>query len=240
MAGTNVPVVWVTGATRGIGLAVAAAFAVIGARVALSGRERIQLARNAEEVKKKGGEAVSFVCDVRSEKSVARAHAKIRDRLGVVDVLVNNAGVSYFTPFAGTTIEQFDHVIDTNLRGVFLCTQEVLPSMLEQSRGHIFNIVSVAATTTFLNSSVYAASKAGLLAMSRGLRAEVRKKGIRVIDVLPGAVETEMWSDGARNKFGEKMMRSDDVGSVLVSLYRQPKGLTTDEIVLRPIEGDLG
>jgi NADP-dependent 3-hydroxy acid dehydrogenase YdfG len=240
MTSTDVPVVWVTGASRGIGLAVATAFASIGARVALSGRDRARLLQNAKALRAQGEEAIGLTCDVRSEKSVARAYRRICDQLGSVDVLVNNAGVTYFTSFAATTIDQFDHLLETNLRGAFLCTQQVLPAMLARGRGHIFNVASVAATTTFLNSSVYAASKAGLLAMSRGLRAEVRMKGIRVIDVLPGAVETDIWSGGVKSKFGDKMMRPDDVGDVLVSLYCQPERLTTDEITIRPVEGDLG
>jgi 3-oxoacyl-[acyl-carrier protein] reductase len=240
MADNDVPIVWVTGASRGIGLAIAAAFVSIGAHVALTGRDRSRLIENAKALQLYGGEAIALRCDVRSERSVARAHERICTQLGPVDVLVNNAGVTCFTSFAATTSDQFDHLLETNLRGPFLCVQQVLPGMLARKRGHIFNVVSVAATTVFLNSSVYAASKAGLLAMSRGLRAEVRKKGIRVVDVLPGAVETGIWSERARSKFGDRMMRPEDVGDVLVSLYCQPERLTTDEITIRPVEGDLG
>ena len=233
------PVVWVSGGSRGIGAAVALAFARIGAAVAVSGRQAPQLKRVVEQIVQEGGAAYSVVCDVRSESSVAKAHAKICDTLGVVDVLVNNAGVTYFTSFESTTSGQFDNVIATNLRGTFLCTQQVLPGMLAKRRGHIINIVSVAATTPFQDSSAYAASKAGVLAMSRGLRIEVRKRGVRVVDILPGAVDTDIWPEGARKKHGEKMMKPEDVADAIVSVYCQPEGITTDEIVLRPPDGDL-
>jgi short-subunit dehydrogenase len=158
---------------------------------------------------------------------------------GSIDVLVNNAAVTYFKPFAQTTTREFDLLMATNLRGVFLCVKSVLPGMVKRKKGTIVNIVSVSATTTFLNSSAYSASKAGVLALSRCLRAEVRKKGIRVIDVLPGAVETEMWDRKARKKYGRRMMQPADVAGVVVSLFRQPGRVLTEEIVIRPLEGDL-
>ncbi len=234
-----VPVVWITGATKGIGLAIANAFAIIGCKVIVSGRNKTQLEINAGRIIDQGGFALPIACDVTSETSIRGAYANINKKIGDVDVLVNNAGVTVFETFDKTSIKEFDSVIATNLRGYFLCTKIVLSSMLKRKKGHIINIHSVAARDVFYNSSVYAAAKAGALAMSRCLRHEVRKKGVRVVDVLPGATETDMWNKSVRKKYHQKMLQPEDVADAVVSLYCQPQRLTTDEIVLRPVEGDL-
>ncbi len=239
MSHNDVPVVWITGASRGIGAAIARAFAETGARVVLTGRNVNALRKNAAMINQSGGQASWLRCDVSSEKNVSHTAQKIAKRLGKIDVLVNNAGVTYFKPFLTTTARNFDRVFTINLRGAFLCIKAVLPAMVKRKEGFIINIGSVSATTTFKNSSVYASSKAGLLAMSRGLRIEVRKLGIRVIDILPGAVETEMWDKRERKKYGRKMMQPEDVAEVVISVYRQPRRVMTEEIIVRPIEGDI-
>jgi 3-oxoacyl-[acyl-carrier protein] reductase len=231
--------IWITGAGRGIGAAAAKSFASTGAHVIVSGRNQETLDRTAEDIRASGGRADAVTMDAANAESVRTAYETIASTFGTVDVLVNNAGVSTFKKFEQTLLEEFDAIIGTNLRGYFLCTQAVLPSMLEAGKGCIINIHSVAAVETFTNSSVYAASKAGSLAMMRGLRAEVRKRGVRIVDVLPGAVETEMWSQSNRTKHGSKMMQPDDIAEILISLYRQPERATTDEIIVRPREGDL-
>jgi NADP-dependent 3-hydroxy acid dehydrogenase YdfG len=233
------PVVWVTGASKGIGAAISVAFAAIGAHVVAAGRNRKALARVCASIRKNGGEADVKICDVTSEASVSKTHASIVRTIGAVDVLVNNAGVTYFVPFEKTTARQLDHVLETNLRGVFLCTKAVVRRMARKKSGHIFNIISVAATKTFYDSSAYASSKAGVVALMNGLRAEVRNKGVKIINVLPGAVETEMWSKQERKKYGKKMMQPEDIADVVVSLYCQPSRVVTEEIVIRPVEGDL-
>ena len=230
---------WVTGASRGIGAAIAASFAAAGAQVILTGRNLDALRRNARAIEKSGRRASFLRCDVESEQSVFSTQRKILGEFGRIDVLVNNAGVTYFKSFAASTIREYDHVMRTNIRGGFLCAKSVLPGMLRRKSGTIINIISVSATTTFKDSSVYSASKAGMLALSRCLRAEVRNKGVRIIDVLPGAVETSMWEKRERKKYGKKMMQPSDVAEIVVSVVQQPQRVLTEEIVIRPIKGDL-
>jgi sepiapterin reductase len=239
MPSEKIPVIWVTGASRGIGAAIARAFAAISAHVVLSGRNVKELDRNTRKIRLLGQKASFLKCDVTSEASVRRAYKSIVKQYHVVDVLVNNAGITCFKSFENTTTADFDSILATNLRGAFLCTKSVLPAMVKRRDGVIINIVSVAATTTFENSSAYAAAKAGMLAMSRGLRSEVRKKGVRVMDILSGAVETEMWSNADQKKYHEKMMQPEDVADVVVSAFRQPQRVLVEEIVIRPSEGDL-
>jgi NADP-dependent 3-hydroxy acid dehydrogenase YdfG len=231
--------IWITGAGSGIGAAAAKAFARSGAHVIVSGRTEERLAATVEAVRAEGGRADAVCVDATDAESVRAAHESVASKYGRVGVLVNNAGVTVFKKFEHTSLEEFDAIIRTNLRGYFLCTQAVLPSMLAAGQGMIISIHSVTAVDTFTHSSVYAASKAGTLAMMRSLRAEVRKRGVRVVDVLPGAVETAMWSEANREKHGPEMMQPEDIAEILVSLRRQPERATTDEIIVRPIGGDL-
>ncbi|HTX18390.1 MAG TPA: SDR family oxidoreductase [Bacteroidota bacterium] len=233
------PVVWVTGASRGIGSSIGEAFASVGSHVALSARSAAPLDRVAKKIAAADGIAIPVPCDVRSPGSISRAHKIILSKLGAVDVLVNNAAITYFKRFDRTSLKDFDLLLGTNLRGPFLCTQAVLPAMLKRKRGTIINIISVSATTTFRDSSVYSASKAGLLAMTRCLRAEVREDGVRVIDVIPGAVDTAMWPDRVRKRHGVRMMRPAEVAEAVLSAYSLPDSILAEELVLRPKLGDL-
>jgi short-subunit dehydrogenase len=164
---------------------------------------------------------------------------RISLKLGAVDILVNNAGLGIFAPFNELSIDDVDAMLNVNLRGAFLCTQAVLSSMIERSEGVIVNINSVSALKTFKNCSMYAASKAGLLAMSRSLREEVREHGIKVIDLMIGATETDIWSVEARNEFSPRMMQPDDIAESLLATLRLSPRMMPEELVLRPQQGDL-
>jgi len=174
-----------------------------------------------------------------SERSIIGTAKRIREKYGRIDCLINNAGVTSFKPFTELKSTDFDNIINTNLRGSFLAIKYVLPSMIKNKRGHIINILSVAATTVFTNSSLYAASKAGLLAMSDGLRKEVRHLNIKVSNVLPGATETAMWDNKTRQKHSNKMMTANEVAQIVLQIFEQPKKIMIEDITIRPIKGDL-
>ena len=233
------PVVWITGASRGIGYELAKEFAAAGAEVIATSRRRNQLARLVGEIRKRGGTASFFVCDVSSKRSVASTAKRILARFGRVDVLLNNAGVTFFKSLRGTTQAEFDELIAVNLRGTFLCTKAVIESMVRRRSGHIINIISVTAKKTFTKSGAYAASKAGVLALTNVLREEVRPNNVKVTAVFPGATETEMWPAGVREKHRHRMMKAEDVAKVIVTMVNAPERAHIEEVVFRPQLGDL-
>lgn len=231
--------IWVTGASRGIGQAIARCLAP-NHNVSISARDTARLAEVITHAPS-GSSMIAHACDVRRAESVREAHEVFVEQFGPVDVLINNAGIAVFKPMAELTIEEFDEQLDVNLRGTFLCTKVVLPAMLARERGQIVNINSIAATTAYQGSTAYGASKSGALAMSRSLRNEVRDAGIKVHDVLVGATATDIWPDAARDEFGHRMMRPDDVGAVVADLvadFFHPR-THIEEMVLRPQRGDL-
>ncbi len=233
------PVVWVTGAGRGIGKEIAKSFAQIGSKVVLTSRSEGELVKVQKEIIDYGGEAHVFKCDVSNEKEVKAAHRKIFKKLGTVQILINNAGKTSFNKFESTPLKEFDTIIDVNLRGPFLCISEVLPGMISQRGGWIFNIGSVVAVKTFQKSAAYTAAKTGLIAMSNVLREEVRKYNIKVVNVLPGATATTIWSKADLRKYSQRMMDPQTVAEAVVSIYRQGKRAVVEQVVIRSILGDL-
>ncbi|MBU3741064.1 MAG: SDR family oxidoreductase [Candidatus Kapabacteria bacterium] len=231
--------VWITGAGRGIGHAVAQALAADHV-LSISGRDTARLAEVVAHAPS-GASITAHACDVRSEASVREAHDVFVASNGPVDVLINNAGIGTFRPLFDLTVDEFDEQIAVNLRGVFLCIKAVLPSMLERQRGQIVTVNSIAAVTAYTSSTAYGASKSGALALTRSLRNEVRDAGIKVHDLLVGATATDIWPDTARDEFGHRMMRPDDVAAVvkdLVADFFHPR-THIEELILRPQRGDL-
>ncbi len=233
------PVVWVTGASRGIGREVAKQFAMIGCRVCVSARSAGELASLVKEIISKGGSAYAFPCDIVRPASVSRTAARIVARVGSVEVLVNNAGVTVFKSFLATTPAEFEHIIATNLLGQISAITSVLPPMIRKREGWIINILSTAARYTFEGAAAYTAAKAGLHGLSRVLREEMRPHGIKVTDVLPGPTVTPMWSAAARKKYAHRMMTAKSVAEAVLALYTLPVDAVPEELLLRPQLGDI-
>jgi NADP-dependent 3-hydroxy acid dehydrogenase YdfG len=232
-------VIWITGASTGIGKEICNEFSKAGHIVVATARRKSRLVSLVSEIKFAGREASAFVCNVASERSVQLTAKRIREKYGRVDCLVNNAGVTIFKSFVDTKVYDFDYVMEINLRGSFLCLKSVLPQMIKNKRGHIINILSVAANTVFENSSVYSASKAGLLALTNCIRKEVKRYNIKVSNVLPGNVETAMWDSKTRQRCKNRMLSPADVAKVVYEVYNQPKKVLIEDIYIRPIKGDL-
>lgn len=232
-------VIWVTGASTGIGKEIANEFSKAGHIVVVTARRKSRLVRVVSEIKFAEREASAFVCNVMSERSIQITAKRIREKYGRIDALINNAGFTVFKSFLETKTFDYDNVIDTNLRGSFLCMKFVIPQMIKNKNGHIINILSVAANTVFENSSVYAASKAGLLAMSNCVREEVRRYNIKITNVLPGAVETAMWDSKSRQRYKSRMMTPTDIAKIVLDIYKQPRKVMIEDIIIRPVKGDI-
>lgn len=182
-------VAFVTGGTRGIGYAIASMLAASGARVAISGRDA---GRAAEAANRLGGEALGVGCDVSDEAQVEAAVSEIESKLGGVDVLVNNAGVTRDNILLRLDGAAWDEVLDTNLKGAFHTTRSVIKGMMKRRSGRIINISSIVGLTGNKGQANYAASKAGLIGFTKAVAREYASRGITVNCVAPGYIETDM------------------------------------------------
>ncbi len=195
----DAPTAVVTGGGRGIGRACAFRLAQGGYRVAVLARSLTEVDEVAGIIHAGGGTALSAVCDVTDPDSVDRALEAVTRRLGPVDVLVNNAGQARSVPFHRMTLKDFRAMVDVNLTGTFICTQAVLPAMLERKAGRIINVASTAGITGFRYVAHYVAAKHGVVGLTRALALEVAPKGITVNAVCPGWVDTDLLADTVNN-----------------------------------------
>lgn len=233
------PVVLITGASQGIGVAIAEVFAreVPGVRLALVARNARNLAAVARRCARAGATAEAFPCDVSAEAPVSALAAAVRARFGRVDVLINNAGVFAGAPFAETAVADFDRLIAANLRSAFLVTRAFLPPMLRRGRGDVFFMSSIAGLDAYPNGAAYCAAKFGVTGLARVLRAETKGKGVRVCCIHPGATWSPSWAaSGVRRG---RLMPAADVARAFLEVYRMSRRTVVEEIVLRPEPGDV-
>ena len=232
-------VVWVTGASTGIGFETAKAFSKAGDIVIATARRKSRLVTLVNEIRFAGREAYAFVCNIQSERSIVSTKKKILERCGTIDVIINNAGITVFRSFLDTKSYEFDELMSTNLRGGFLMTKAVLPVFIKKKKGQIINILSVAAHSRFTDSAIYSASKAAMMSMFNVLREEVRKFNIKITNIYPGPVDTAMWDPRARTKFRNRMMTPKDIADIVVNASIQPKKVVIEDIIIKPIKGDI-
>ncbi len=183
----------ITGGGRGIGKAVALAYAREGAKLAICARTESEIEKSAEEIRALGSECVGLVCDVSVEDSVERMVKNLENHFGRVDVLVNNAGVmTRPVSLAQLEVKKWDYTLAVNLRGNFLVTRVILPLMFRQKTGSIINISSTIGRGAYANFAAYAVSKWGIEGLTQTLAAEVKSHGVRVNTVDPGYVATKL------------------------------------------------
>jgi NAD(P)-dependent dehydrogenase (short-subunit alcohol dehydrogenase family) len=224
-------VAFVTGGSRGIGLATAKVLAASGAAVAITGTDQ---ARIDSAVASLGRDVLGIRADVRQYAEVEGALARVVSTFGGVDVIVNNAGVGVFRPVSEMAVEEWHQIIDTNLSGVFYCCHAALPHLKARGGGWIINISSLASKNAFVNGAAYCASKSALNAFSEALMQEVRYDGIRVAYVLPGSVNTGF--GGLSNTKSEWALMPDDVAEVIVDLIAHPARSLPSRVEIRPAQ----
>ncbi len=213
-------VVLVTGAGRGIGRAVALAFAREGAKVALVGRTKKNLVDVGTELRKLDAPTAVLPGDVSDEGVVSRVVAAAEQQLGPVDVLVNNAGIFVAVPVEKMDALVFDRVIAVNLRGPFLMSRAVLPGMKSRRRGHIVNVASTAGRRGFAGGGAYCASKFGLSGLSEAMMYEARTSDVRVSVVYPSTVATDLVKKAGMTFDAKKAIQPEDVAAGIVALVK--------------------
>jgi len=229
----------VTGAGRGIGRAVALAFAREGAAVALAARTASELEAVADQIRRASGRALAVPTDVIREESVAALVEKVLAEFKRVDILVTAAGVAACAPLVDTKPEDWDRMMAVNVRGVFLACRAVLPAMMKERRGTIINIVSVAAKRAIPGGAAYAASKHAVLGLTQVLAEEMRPHGVRVGALSPGAVDTALWDAVPNPPDRSRMLRPEDVAEAALLMASLPPGASLEDLTLLPAGGIL-
>jgi len=213
-------IVMVTGATSGIGEACARKFASVGYNVIITGRRGEKLDALRQELESMGAEVLAMQFDVRERESARKAVDFLKGKWAKIDVLVNNAGLALGLDkeYEGD-FNDWDTMIDTNIKGLLNMTRFVVPGMVERNEGHVINIGSVAGDAAYANGNVYCATKAAVKALSDGLRIDVAESDVRVTNLKPGLVQTN---------FSNVRFHGDDARAE--SVYKGVKPLTSDDI----------
>ncbi|NUN08002.1 MAG: SDR family NAD(P)-dependent oxidoreductase [Ignavibacteriaceae bacterium] len=229
-------VIWINGASSGIGEALAESFASHGASLLLTARRY----DNLEKIKGRLTDTQVAIAklDIGSLPEIEAFDLNTKCEYGI-GCLINNAGITTFTPAEADPMDLIRQIVEVNLIGTIACIKKVLPLMIEQNGGTIINILTVAAKKVFTNSSAYAASKAGLAMYSKVLREEVRKYNIRVVNIYPGATATPIWPESVLQKHSSRMMQPEELALMIRNLYENQGSVVSEEVELRPLKGDL-
>ena len=225
----------ISGAGRGIGAGIARKLASLGATVTLCGRTRKSLDETAEAISRAGGKSRVVECDVSNLAAVEALATEVERSFGRADILVNNAGIGGFGgPLHALPPEQWEQILNTNLRGVYYMIRSFAPMMMKARTGHIVNISSLAGKNPLPNGAAYAASKWGLNGLSYSVAEELRAHNIRVSVVCPGSTNTDLSPHVGKDT--NKMLQPEDVAHVVAMLVTQAPQSFVSEVLLRPTQ----
>ena len=236
----------VTGASAGIGAAIAETLAHAGAKVVLAARRLDRIEAIGQALEESGCEALAVRSDVTSMEDMKALAAATVARFGGIDILVNNAGVMPMSPIAEGRVDEWKLMVDVNVNGVLHGIAAVLPTMIERRSGHIVNIGSVAGRRPFPGGTVYSATKFAVRAISWGLHLELgAEHGIRITDIQPGIVSTELFDSDAHQDFrerlekawaGKRTLQPEDVAQSVLYALSAPEHVSVSEVLVRPVD----
>ncbi|KQU25049.1 MULTISPECIES: SDR family oxidoreductase [Priestia] len=234
-------VVIITGASSGIGEATAKELASKGAQLVLAARRENRLKKLQEEIQKNGGQAIYKVTDVASHEQMEELAEYALTEFGKIDVMVNNAGVMPLSPVYQKKINEWDSMIDINIKGVLYGIAAVLPSMRERKEGHIINVSSIAGHLVFHASAVYSGTKFAVRAITEGLRKEEAPNNIRTTIISPGTISTELLESISDEELKSEIVEVSKIGIEPASIARaiafaieQPSEVAINEMIVRP------
>ena len=246
MTNINGKIALVTGASSGIGAATALKLAEAGAKVGIAARRTDKLEGLQKEIASRGGEALVIEMDVVDPASVEAGVKKLVGAYGSIDILVNNAGLMPLSDVDQFKVDEWHRMVDVNVKGLLNTTAAVLPQMINQHSGHIFNMSSIAGRKVFKGLSVYCATKHAVAAFSDGLRMEVgQKHNIRVTCIQPGAVATELYDHITEPGYIKQMddlakqmtfLQGEDIGDTIVFAAQAPAHVNVAELFVLPVE----
>ncbi len=220
----------ITGAGRGIGEAIALAFADAGVAVLLAARTMAQVEGVATAIRQRGGTAHAVACDVTSEAEVAALSAAAAEHLGVVDILVNNAGIAHSSALHRTSLDDWNRVMAVNATGTFLCTRAFLPSMLEHKRGRVVNVASIAGLAGAKYIAAYTASKHAVIGLTRAVAADIAATGVTINAVCPGFVDTPMTDATIANVVKQTGHSREEALALVLASAHQQRLVTSEEV----------
>ncbi len=222
----------VTGASRGIGLAIAHRLASMGAKLSICARDPQRLEAAARDLRRDATGVFAAPIDVCRDDQIASFIADTEKSVGVPEILVNNAGIAYFGPTQQASEENWDSVLDTNLKSVFLMSKAVAPGMIQRRGGHIINIASLAGKNAFRGGGIYCASKWGLLGLTECMAEDLREYDIRVSAICPGTVATDFSPHAGKDT--SRMLQPEDIARAVEMIVTQPPQSFISEVLMRP------